>query len=805
MNTNAMVAMAGQSDAELVAQSLDGNREAFGQIVARYQSLLCSLAYSATGSLTQSEDLAQDTFLTAWKHLADLREPTKLSAWLCGIARNLTHNWLRRQGREPSLRAESLENISEIAAPEPLPIEQTISREEEAVLWHSIERIPEIYREPLVLYYREHQAIEFVAQALELSEDAVHQRLSRGRKLLQEQILAFVKGALERTRPDKAFTLGVLAALPLVVTTARAATVGVAVKGGSTVKALSSFATLGVVLTASVLFFFSLVGFLIFTGACIGYMMGRSFRRSTKEFNHALQFWRILASAFLGIVLPMWLLLESIPVPNLYHTWLTPITWVVALFYPIFLTALIVWIAQWWHCLRHPDAKNEPVGPVYKRRFAIWFTLGMLLPTFVSGGLLFSALFQSAWTTQDIPPAQAQVIINARKDAKITLDEYRSGLKQLWIKLPENARRLELFTKPDDATLALLANGGVKCQTRIEGRDFVQTGVAWHFLAMLSIFVTALGGTVLMQRPWKLSLRTTKTEIQRDERAAKMAFKAFATSIALVMLLVGGILGLLTIKISQFHNISSAQAQNMIADAGSKSAPFEKFEVYQYANGSRELWINRPLQPPSFIAPADAATLSLLEEKKVEYNTLIQGRDFGYNIPPNGVVGLLCTIALVGGAGVILWRVSPRVVALSVVLILMAACALLGFITPWHHRTISVADAQKMVAEHNAARFVIFQYSNGSRDLWIIPRPSRPVRFTSLRAYIAPATAPTLALLATNKISYSTMIQGRDFNFSNGLPARDISAFWISILSVIWVYLLCWVIKRPHWIFRRSS
>ena len=90
------------NDAELVSESLSGNRDAFGRIVAQYQSLICSLAYSATGSLSQSEDLAQETFLAAWKQLADLREPHKLRAWLCGIARNLINYSLRRQGRELS-------------------------------------------------------------------------------------------------------------------------------------------------------------------------------------------------------------------------------------------------------------------------------------------------------------------------------------------------------------------------------------------------------------------------------------------------------------------------------------------------------------------------------------------------------------------------------------------------------------------------------------------------------------------------------------------------------------------------------
>src|ERR1041384_557320 len=123
---------AANNDAELVAASLAGNRDAFGQIVTRYQSLICSLAYSATGNLGQSEDLAQETFITAWKHLRHLRERHKLRAWLCGIARNRINNSLRRDGREPVLRADPLESAPESSAREPLPPDSAISKEEAA-------------------------------------------------------------------------------------------------------------------------------------------------------------------------------------------------------------------------------------------------------------------------------------------------------------------------------------------------------------------------------------------------------------------------------------------------------------------------------------------------------------------------------------------------------------------------------------------------------------------------------------------------------------------------------------------------
>jgi len=61
------------NDAELVEQSLAGDRQAFGRIVGRYQSLVCALAYSATGSRSRSEDLAQETFVAAWRDCAICR------------------------------------------------------------------------------------------------------------------------------------------------------------------------------------------------------------------------------------------------------------------------------------------------------------------------------------------------------------------------------------------------------------------------------------------------------------------------------------------------------------------------------------------------------------------------------------------------------------------------------------------------------------------------------------------------------------------------------------------------------------
>src|SRR6476659_7352679 len=130
-----MTAPTQHADAELVSQTLEGNRAGFEQIVGRYQSLICSIAYSATGSLSRSEDLAQETFIEAWRQLAALREPGRLRAWLCGIARNRVHDALRRDGREPARGAEPIEAIDAAPSTEPAPLDRAISTEEQAILW----------------------------------------------------------------------------------------------------------------------------------------------------------------------------------------------------------------------------------------------------------------------------------------------------------------------------------------------------------------------------------------------------------------------------------------------------------------------------------------------------------------------------------------------------------------------------------------------------------------------------------------------------------------------------------------------
>jgi len=96
------------NDTDLVAASRQGDREAFGRIVRKYQGLVSGLIYSACGDLSASEDIAQETFLAAWKSLSGLREPQKLAA---GFARLRGIGcWIRianQRGRMPGWHGRS--------------------------------------------------------------------------------------------------------------------------------------------------------------------------------------------------------------------------------------------------------------------------------------------------------------------------------------------------------------------------------------------------------------------------------------------------------------------------------------------------------------------------------------------------------------------------------------------------------------------------------------------------------------------------------------------------------------------------
>jgi hypothetical protein len=120
-------------------------------------------------------------------------------------------NAARRDAGAPAGRFEA---IREPASLEPAPDEAATAREEQAIVWRALEEMPAPYREVLLLFYWEDRSVARVAEALGLGEDAVRQRLVRGRRMLKAEVEALIETGLRRARPGRAFAAAVVAALP---------------------------------------------------------------------------------------------------------------------------------------------------------------------------------------------------------------------------------------------------------------------------------------------------------------------------------------------------------------------------------------------------------------------------------------------------------------------------------------------------------------------------------------------------------------------------------------------------------------
>lgn len=201
------------SEAQLVRLSVSGDRSAFEEIVRRNVSPVAAVAYALTGDAATSEDVTQEVFLKAWQRLRELREPEKLRSWLCAIARNVAYALGRKSSTDPLRSAGTIEETHSVPALAPSPAECAMAAEQQRLVWAAIEQIPENYRVPLVLYYREGHSAAEVATALDLTEEAARQRLSRARAMLKEEVAKMVETSISATRPSPLLVTAIIAGI----------------------------------------------------------------------------------------------------------------------------------------------------------------------------------------------------------------------------------------------------------------------------------------------------------------------------------------------------------------------------------------------------------------------------------------------------------------------------------------------------------------------------------------------------------------------------------------------------------------
>src|SRR5688572_29817096 len=179
------------TDEELVARSRGGDLDSFNQLVLRWERPIYALAYRVIGREEDARDVAQETFLRAFRALAGFKGQAKFSSWLYRITLNLCRDWIRRERRAPVVQPpEGVDLIELASAAEPTEtVEDLASRHELGrAVARAMATLPPEQRTAIVL--KEYHGLTFqeIADLLECPLSTVKTRLYQGLSVLRKQL-----------------------------------------------------------------------------------------------------------------------------------------------------------------------------------------------------------------------------------------------------------------------------------------------------------------------------------------------------------------------------------------------------------------------------------------------------------------------------------------------------------------------------------------------------------------------------------------------------------------------------------------
>ena len=177
-----------ENDVQLIHRILSGDDEAFNTLVRKYQKSVHALAWRKIGDFHFAEEVAQDTFLQAYKNLAMLKDPNQFAGWLYVIANRLCLRWIQRN----KTAMQSLEDTS-MGEIERSSYTRYISEQREAesterryaIVKRLLERLPESERTVVTLYYLGEMTAKEISKFLGVSVNTIKSRLRRARERLK--------------------------------------------------------------------------------------------------------------------------------------------------------------------------------------------------------------------------------------------------------------------------------------------------------------------------------------------------------------------------------------------------------------------------------------------------------------------------------------------------------------------------------------------------------------------------------------------------------------------------------------------
>ncbi len=174
---------------EWVNAALDGNQDAFADIVYAYQDSVYNLCYRMLGERGEAEDAAQEAFLRAYLNLTRYDAARSFKTWLLSIASNYCIDRLRRRRLQwMSLDDEPVADRLALHSDDPEPEPATLNKEQSAAIQVLLNDLSPDYRAVVVLRYWYDYSYAEIADIMDTTESAVKSRLFRARQALADKL-----------------------------------------------------------------------------------------------------------------------------------------------------------------------------------------------------------------------------------------------------------------------------------------------------------------------------------------------------------------------------------------------------------------------------------------------------------------------------------------------------------------------------------------------------------------------------------------------------------------------------------------
>lgn len=182
------------SELSLIGQAVQGDLDAFNQLVLKYQNLAYHLAYALLDDQATAEDITQDSFIRTFQNLSSFRGGS-FSAWLLKIVTNTSYDFLRRTKRYPTMPlfpgnqfGEEAESPYWLADPSP-SIEATVENKQSSEsIYQVLDELPDIYRSIITLVDLYEINYSEAAHILQVPIGTVKSRLARARLQMKEKL-----------------------------------------------------------------------------------------------------------------------------------------------------------------------------------------------------------------------------------------------------------------------------------------------------------------------------------------------------------------------------------------------------------------------------------------------------------------------------------------------------------------------------------------------------------------------------------------------------------------------------------------